>query len=181
MTRSLGSHQRPNRGASDDWLTPPEIILALSPFDLDPCASVDQPWRTAETQWTVEDDGFDRPWHGLVWLNPPFGPAAERWIARLADHGDGIALVPARTETRWFVSQVWARADAILFLHGRPHFHHPVSGDRGKLNSGAPIVLVAYGPRASRRLAESDLAGSFVPLRDPAPITPIPSAQGEQS
>lgn len=164
--RSLGSHQRPNRGVSDDWLTPPEIVKALSPFDLDPCASVDQPWETATVQWTIDDDGLSRDWSGFVWCNPPFGPFAARWLAKLADHGNGIALVPARTETRWFVREVWDRATAMLFLYGRPHFHHPVTGERGKLNSGAPIVLVAYGQRASLRLSGSDLNGSFVKLRE---------------
>jgi hypothetical protein len=142
-------------------LTPPEIIKALGPFDLDPCASVDQPWRTADVQYTIEDDGLSQEWTGLVWCNPPFGPDAEQWLARLADHGDGIALVPARTETRWFVKTVWDKADAILFLHGRPHFHHP-DGTRGRANSGAPICLIAYGRTASHRLYESGFKGSLV-------------------
>lgn len=39
---------------------------------------------------------------------------------------------------------VWAMADAVLFIQGRPHFHR-VNGDRAPFNSGAPICLVAYG------------------------------------
>ena len=159
---SLSGHQRGHRGKSDDWLTPPEIIKALGPFDLDPCASVDQPWRTAWEQRDVYDDGLALPWWGFVWLNPPFGPDAATWVRRLADHGDGIALVPARTETRWFVEQVWQRADAVLFLHGRPHFHRPVTGERAPFNSGAPIVLVGYGTKAVDRLRCSGLHGSIV-------------------
>jgi len=161
---SLSAHQSPVRGASDDWLTPPEIIEAVGPFDLDPCASVAQPWATAQTQWTIEDDGMARDWFGFVWCNPPFGPLAERWISRLADHGNGIALVPARTETRWFVREIWERATCLLFLHGRPHFHRPVTGERAPFNSGAPIVLIGYGQRAALRLAGCDLASSFVSL-----------------
>ena len=41
-----------------DWLTPPEILEALGPFDMDPCASQFQPWRTAVQQFTIEDDGL---------------------------------------------------------------------------------------------------------------------------
>jgi hypothetical protein len=96
-----------------------------------------------------------------VWCNPPFGPEAGRWLARLADHGHGIALVPARTETRWFVAYVWGRADAVVFLHGRPHFHRP-EGTRAAANSGAPICLVAYGTEAAGRLGRSTLAGTLV-------------------
>ena len=54
-----------------DWLTPPEILEALGPFDMDPCASQFQPWRTAAQQFTIEDDGLAREWQGRVWCNPP--------------------------------------------------------------------------------------------------------------
>lgn len=158
---SLSSHQRQHRGATDVWLTPPDIIAALGPFDLDPCAAVGQPWRTAAKQYTVEDNGLAQPWVGFVWCNPPFGPDAEKWLRRLADHDNGIGLVPARTETRWYVSTAWERADAVLFLHGRPHFHH-ADGTRGKANSGAPISLLAYGSLAVNRLRHSGLRGSLV-------------------
>lgn len=144
------------------WLTPPEIIDALGPFDLDPCAAVGQPWDTAAKHYTVEDDGLAQEWHGFVWCNPPFGPEAQKWLRRMAEHGNGIALVPARTETRWFVSEVWNAAEAVLFLHGRPHFHHG-DGTRGKANSGAPICLIAYGDAAANRLDTCTLLGSFVP------------------
>jgi hypothetical protein len=157
---SLSSHQKPVRGATDVWLTPPEIINALGPFDLDPCAAVDQPWDTAEKHYTIEDDGLTQHWHGFVWCNPPFGPEAATWLRRMADHGNGIALVPARTETRWFVSEVWDAADGVLFLHGRPHFHHP-DGTRGRANSGAPICLIGYGNHAVARLRSSLLVGSL--------------------
>lgn len=159
---SLSGHQRPVRGATDVWLTPPEIVEAVGPFDLDPCAALDQPWDTAARHYTVVDDGLTQPWDGFVWCNPPFGPAAETWLRRLAEHGNGIGLVPARTETRWFVNEVWAKADAILFLHGRPHFHYP-DGRRAKANSGAPIVLAGYGDLAVRRLVNCGLPGSLVP------------------
>lgn len=161
---SLSSHQRPHRGASDVWLTPPEIVEALGPFDLDPCAAVGQPWPTARQHYTVDDDGLAQPWHGLVWCNPPFGPDAARWLERLAEHDQGVALVPARTETRWFVRHVWGRAWSVLFLAGRPHFHYP-DGRRAPHNSGAPISLVAYGQDASERLAAAHagvLGGALV-------------------
>lgn len=158
---TLTSHQRPVRGATDVWLTPPELLHALGPFDLDPCASIGRPWDTAATHYTVEDDGLSQPWTGLVWCNPPFGPDAQKWLARCAEHGDAIALVPARTETQWFISTVWRSARAVLFLWRRPHFHHP-DGRRAKANSGAPICLVAYGSRAADRVRLCGLPGTFV-------------------
>lgn len=59
-----------------DWLTPPEILAALGPFDMDPCASQYQPWRTAATQFTIEDDGLAREWAGRVKFRLPGGGTA---------------------------------------------------------------------------------------------------------
>ena len=158
----IGGHSRPGRGLTDDWLTPPPLIKALGPFDLDPCASVNQPWRTATRQFTIGDDGLAQPWHGFVWLNPPYGRSTWPWVERLAEHGNGIALVFARTETHGFVKHIWGDADALLFLAGRLHFHHPATGERAKGNSGAPSVLVGYGDLAVRRLGASRLGGAMV-------------------
>lgn len=153
----MGGHQRPGEGATDDWLTPPGLVGALGPFDLDPCASVGQPWPTARTMLTRHDDGLSLyPWWGTVWLNPPYGRDTWTWLGRLADHGDGIALVFARTETDGFWRTVWQRADGLYFLKGRLHFHRPVTGERAASNAGSPSVLVGYGGEACRRLRQID-------------------------
>lgn len=140
---SLSAHQSA-RMKSDEWLTPPEIIERLGPFDLDPCSPVNRPWDTASVHYTVEDDGLTKPWFGRVWCNPPFGRQAIRWMRKMAVHDNGIALIPARTETAMFYETVWANARGVLFIKGRPHFHY-VDGKRAPFNSGAPICLVAYG------------------------------------
>lgn len=140
---SLSSHQSA-RMKNDEWLTPPWILASLGTFDLDPCAPVLRPWPTALHHFTVQDDGLSRPWHGRVWLNPPFGKESSKWLARLKDHGNGIALVAARTETRMFFDHVWGHASCICFLKSRPHFCR-VDGTPAPFNSGAPICLIAYG------------------------------------
>ena len=127
-----------------EWLTPLEIINSLGPFDLDPCSPIVRPWDTAKVHYDSLVDGLSTPWAGRVWLNPPYGNETGKWLARLAEHGDGIALVFARTETKMFFESVWGRADAVLFLRGRPHFHFP-DGSRAKGNSGGPLCLIAYG------------------------------------
>lgn len=140
---SLSGHQSPVMG-KDEWLTPPEILGPLGEFDLDPCSPVNRPWDTARTHYTIEDDGLSKPWHGRVWCNPPFGREAVKWLRRMVKHGNGVALIPARTETAMFFEVVWGVAHSVLFIKGRPHFHH-VSGERALFNSGAPICLIAYG------------------------------------
>lgn len=154
----MGTHQS-HRVGTVTWLTPPHIIAALGPFDLDPCAA--PKWKTAAEHYTLPTDGLAEPWFGTVWCNPPYGNEAWVWLDRLAEYGDGIALVFARTETAGFVEQVWGKASAVLFLHGRLHFHH-ANGRRAKSNSGAPSVLVAYGEKAAARLRECDLAGTYI-------------------
>jgi len=158
---SLSGHQSA-RMKNDEWLTPPEIVKALGHFDLDPCAPIVRPWETAARHFTVEDDGLVQPWHGRVWCNPPFGREAVKWLRRMAAHGNGVALIPARTETAMFYETVWGAADAVLFMQGRPHFHY-VDGRRAAANSGAPICLVAYGLDNVAGLVRSDL-GVVLPI-----------------
>ncbi len=170
MRTGIGSHTKAGRGQTDVWLTPPGLIEALGPFDLDPCAAPDpKPWPTARRHYTLGrgEDGLMLPWEGLVFCNPPYGPQTGKWLGRCADHGNALALVFARTETRTFVETVWRSATAVFFLHGRPHFHLP-TGERARGNSGGPLALIAYGPRAVSRLTEAEIcgmAGTLVRLR----------------
>lgn len=159
---SMSSHQSTGF-ANDEWLTPPHVVSAIGPFDLDPCAAYPMPWPTAARCFTKFDGGLTQAWQGRVFLNPPYGNAGE-WLARLAEHGDGIALIFARTETKVFFEQVWGKATALLFLEGRLHFHH-LDGRRAKANAGAPSVLVAYGQSNAEALKTCALAGKFVPLQ----------------
>lgn len=159
----IGSHTKPNEGATNEWLTPPEILKALGPFDLDPCAMIDQPWPTAAKHYTIKNHGLMQPWSGRVWCNPPYGDDAEKWLQRLAYHGDGIALVFARTETDMFFSWVWPEASALLFIKGRLYFYYP-DGTRAEGNSGGPSVLIAYGPDNAERLRTCGLPGAFTNL-----------------
>lgn len=148
---------------SIEWLTPQWLITRLAPFDLDPCAPVKRPWGTAKRHYTVQNDGLSRPWTGLVWCNPPYGREAIRWVARLADHGNGIALLFARTDTELWHQYVWPNAHSVVFLRGRLHFCHP-AGMIAQENAGAASVLVAYGAKADLRLRRAALPGMYIAL-----------------
>ena len=168
--RAMGSHQS-HDADTHTWLTPPHIIEALGPFDLDPCAAPEpRPWPTAATHWTRDDNSLNRPWHGRVWLNPPYGQKAQigPWMRRLAEHQHGTALIFARTETAIFFETVWDKATAVLFFRGRLCFHRPDGtlprADTGGGNAGAPSVLVAYGQADAERLRGSGLAGQFLQI-----------------
>lgn len=162
--KGIGSHQSANMG-KDEWLTPPHIINALGKFDLDPCSPVVRPWNTAQKHFTINDNGLMQNWNGRVWCNPPYGLEAAKWLNKLANHGDGIALIFARTETKMFFDQVWNKANAVLFLEGRLYFHH-VTGEVAKANAGAPSVLVAYGSKNVECLSKCGIRGRLVMLTD---------------
>lgn len=155
---------------NDVWLTPLPIINALGgaeSFDLDPATPPVQPWATAKARYTEADDGLALPWFGRVWLNPPYSAGLYgRFMRRMVEHGHGVALVPAKTETAVFFGSVWERAAGLLFIRGRITFHTPdgqAAGDRGRF----PSVLVAYGADDAERLAFSGLDGQFVALQLP--------------
>lgn len=156
-------------GLTQDWISPRALIECVGPFDLDPCMSLTQPWPTAARGFTVKDDGLHREWGGVVWMNPPYDRRViAQWMDRLASHGQGMALIFARTETSWFQAHVWRRASAIYFLAGRLYFYTP-QGVRATFNAGAPSCLVAYGYGCSERLRTLERVprgwpGVFVPL-----------------
>lgn len=158
---SIGGHHSAV-ALKDEWLTPPEVLRALGDFDLDPCSPINRPWDTAGKHYTVMDNGLEKPWSGRVWCNPPYGLEAAKWLARCAAHGNAIALVFARTETRMFFDHAWPVAKGLLFIQGRLHFHH-VNGTRAAANSGAPSVLIAYDAANAEVLRECGM-GQYIAL-----------------
>ena len=144
----------------EDWLTPPEILRRLGEFDLDPCSPIGRPWDTAKKHYTLMDNGLRQPWEGRVWLNPPYGNETPKWMERMAQHGNGVAFIFARTETASFFPWVWGHATAMLFLRGRVSFYTR-EGKRGG-PAGAPSMLIAYGKANADALATSGIDGHLM-------------------
>lgn len=149
----------------DEWLTPPDLIKELGPFDLDPCAPVIRPWDIAAKHYTVEDDGLVQPWEGLVWCNPPYGRGMEVWLEKAALHNNSIVLIFARTGTSYFCKWVWDFATAAFFFKGKLSFHH-VNGDKAANSAGTYSVLVAYGEEAAKRLSGFKRQGRYIELNE---------------
>lgn len=150
--------------STDEWWTPREILAPLGAFDLDPCAPAADPGRTGcRSQFTKLDDGLSKQWSGRVWMNPPYSTAG-KWVEKLADHGDGIALVFARTETGWWHEHVWPEASALLFLRGRLSFIRGDEAGQVGHNAAAPSVLIAYGEDNALALSRCGLDGALINL-----------------
>lgn len=155
-----------NKTLTVDWLTPKYIIDAFPEFDLDPCASVHQQWNTAKSMIRLPDDGLQADWFGRVWLNPPYGHRViEPWLKRMATHGNGVALVFARTETQWFHRCVWPFASGLFFFRGRLSYVHGKAASERQAyggNAACPSVLVAYGDECRELVRSVKLDGAFV-------------------
>jgi phage N-6-adenine-methyltransferase len=138
-----------NASTHHGWETPPEILETLyevfGKFDLDPCAARKSRTRVrARVHFTEEDDGLSLPWHGVVFVNPPYGRTLGLWVAK-AHHEvqEGrartvVALLPARPDTAYWHKHVAGRA-TVYFLRGRLRFSD------GEQSAPFPSALVVWG------------------------------------
>ncbi|HHA2881105.1 TPA: DNA N-6-adenine-methyltransferase [Stenotrophomonas maltophilia] len=176
----VGYDRLPAAQSTDTWLTPPELIwgspkegyTGLGPFDLDPATPENgMPWPTAARMLKPSDDGLASEWpaDAFVFMNPPFGRGQEAWMEKMANHpGGGIALVFARTETKWFQRFVLNHPNisAVVFQEGRLKFHR-ANGDVGDAPPAGP-AWIAYGEEGARRLKravrEGQIRGCYLEL-----------------
>lgn len=176
---STGFTHESTYNESKEWYTPRWIFEALGiAFDLDPCSSGQDvvSWIPAQTHLTIRDDGLTAKWFGNAWVNPPYGMDTPKWMWRLANHGNGIALVFARTDTKWFHDYI-PLADAVCFLKGRIAFvpgkslagtdYSALYADgqwEPKGGCGAASLLVAFGEHNADALYKSNL-GLALPVK----------------
>lgn len=139
------------------WLTPPAIIEALGPFDMDPCVPDRMPWRTAARMVTKSEDGLSVSWSGTVWLNPPYGRESVPFLRRMAEHRNGVALLFGRTDTAAWHELVFPVCDAVLFMRGRIAFYREDGTQAGTAN--APSCLVSYTPHFTTKLRDANIGG----------------------
>src|SRR5215831_8728483 len=150
----MAEHER-STGATDDWCTPREIFAALKlTFDLDPCSPGRDHWVPARRNFTKADDGLRQEWHGLVFMNPPFGRRHGHvpWLKKFFHHANGIAVVRAYVSSGWWHAHVVPNAQTILFPRGKTKFVRP-SGLIGN-QPGHAIVLLGMGATANRALQQ---------------------------
>lgn len=141
----------------DTWETPPALIERYGPFDLDVAA-------TAATAKAPVWFGPDHPdpdmrdamqvlglWPRFgrrAWMNPPYSQVAAfvQQAALEVQYMPGfevVALLPARTDTRWWHAHVWLGSAArhrvdVEFIKGRLKFS-------GSANSAPfPSVVVTF-------------------------------------
>jgi DNA-binding XRE family transcriptional regulator len=139
--------------AHDAWTTPPDLLARLYPllpnwrFALDPCSPTTDRRKApvkAAMHYTIADDGLSLPWHGMVFMNPPYGRGIGAWTRKARTEvacGNAeavLGLLPARLDTTWWHTDLVGHAD-IMPLRGRLKF--------GGATAPAPFAsaLVVWG------------------------------------
>lgn len=143
-----------NKQETHVWLTPISLIKSLGDFDLDPCGYPSH--RTAKKLICLPEDGLEKEWAGRVWLNPPYGSHAKEWLLKLSKHGNGIALVFCRLETKWL--KPFLRG-GFFVIDGRLSFESPVTNKKG--NAGAASILIPFGRKNIGAILSSDIKGEW--------------------
>lgn len=144
------SSARTGTKEQDAWQTPEEVLALVrevAPIDLDPCTSEDNP-TGAKHFITEAQNGLQGFWPGagLVYVNAPYSRMRD-WAERVGQASgprrEIIALVPARTDTRWWHRLVTYRPHAICFWQGRIKFNRPGGGP--SQSAPFPSALLYWG------------------------------------
>lgn len=143
-------HVSKNSGLNE-WYTPPEFIEAartvMGSIDVDPASSeiANQVVR-AGIFFTAENDGLTQPWHGNVWMNPPYAqPLIEEFATALvtrwkdSEISQACVLVNNATDTQWF-QRLAKRAAFICFPTRRIKFLDPEGAATGAPLQGQAIL-----------------------------------------
>jgi len=112
------------------WETPPDVFDKLDAefgFTLDVCATADN--AKCKRYFTPDDDGLSQDWgRETCWMNPPYGREIGEWIRKAYESNAlVVALLPARTDTKWFHNYIYEKA-SIRFIKGRIRFVGATSG-----------------------------------------------------
>jgi len=130
---------------TSEWATPKwlfDLLNKIYCFTLDPC-STDKNAK-CKKHYTEKEDGLIRDWKGEnVFMNPPYGRAIGKWVekcffeAKADPWHKKVALLPARTDTKWFHDFIYPHAD-ICFIKGRLKFND------GKGSAPFPSMIVVW-------------------------------------
>lgn len=105
-----------------------ELVRKFGPITVDPCSNQYSLVNAKISYDGITKDGLIEPWHGIIFVNPPYGRHQIHWIKRCVDvlyrnpDNQIFLLVPARTDTKNFQDWIYPGADKICFIKGRLKF-----------------------------------------------------------
>jgi phage N-6-adenine-methyltransferase len=133
-------------GRRDERQTPPKVFAKYGRrCTLDVAATPGNALCSA--YFTKEQDGLKQPWHGIVWLNPPYSnilPWCKKAVEYARAGGTVIALLPSWTDAHFF--HAYCVLGRITFLKNRLVF-------RGCPGAHSPFasIIVEWSPATLRR------------------------------
>jgi phage N-6-adenine-methyltransferase len=130
------------------WETPQNFFDSLNTrysFNTDVCAIKDN--AKCKHFFSPNIDGLKQAWKGRCWMNPPYGrDHTGKWVEKAyMESRKGclvIALLPVRTDTRWFHQFIYKKKGVTIeFVKGRLKF--------GNSKNAAPFpsMVVTFHPR----------------------------------
>ena len=125
LNRSMFSSQR------GDWKTPTGLLEDLT-------KEFGEQYDVSDTH-NGEFDAFRDEWPSPWFCNPPYGREIGKWTSQFSQQGMGIALLPSRTDTKWFQEDILNKASEIRFIRGRLKF------DDCENSAPFPSVLAVFG------------------------------------
>jgi phage N-6-adenine-methyltransferase len=127
-----------------EWETPQHLFDKLNNefnFTLDVCA--DETNYKCNKYYTVETDGLDQEWNGVIWMNPPYGKGIDKWMkkAYISSRNGAVCvcLVPVRSDTKWWHNYVM-NATEVRLINKRVKFGGASS------NAPFPSAVVIFRP-----------------------------------
>jgi len=143
---------------SRDWETPESIFKPLQEefnIVLDVCATdqnkkcdayLDRKLNGLTSEWLIVGE-TGKPSKGACWMNPPYGREVGAWVRKAhAESLKGIttvALLPARTDTKWFHEYIYGKTE-IRFFKGRIRFVN------AKASAPFPSMIVIFKPQKKK-------------------------------
>jgi len=141
---------------NDAWTTPDDFFKKQNDiwnFTIDLAASKEN--TKCNRFYDKEDNSLEKSWAGEIgWLNPPYSEI-ELWVKKAneeAKHAFIVALVFAKTDTKWFHNYVYKKWE-IEFIKGRLKF-----GD-GKNPAPYGSMLIYFGDY-DRRMVQNKRSSS---------------------
>ena len=140
-----------------DWQTPrvlyDELSRCVGGFVVDAAASADNhlaPVWYGPGSSVSEDALAVDVWDSPAFCNPPYGKGIEKWLKKFVEQqkfgNTVVALLPARTEVRWWFDWVVPYA-SVVFLVGRVPFVDPGRSKPTQPDHGSAVCL--YEPNVA--------------------------------
>lgn len=126
-----------------EWETPQDLFDKLNEefdFSIDVCANYKN--KKVEDYIGKRENGLKVNWSDFIgwkWMNPPYGREIKEWIKKASEERKVVALIPARTDTKWFHEYIYNKQNVeIRFIKRRLKF------GRSKTDAPFPSMIVIF-------------------------------------